>query len=70
MEFKNLKEVREKRGYTQQHIASFLNITQASYSRKERGKRNFELREAFMLEDFFNIPISELFEDLKKTYRI
>lgn len=70
MEFKNIKEVRKGKGYTQQYVANFLNITQSSYNRKENGKRNFDLKEALILEDLFNIPISELFKDLREVKKI
>lgn len=61
----NVREYREKRGYTQSQIASILNITQASYSYKEAGKRGFEVSELLILEMVLDASISDMFKTVK-----
>ena len=40
---KNLKELREENGYTQEQVSDYLGITQSNLSKIERGERNFNM---------------------------
>ena len=56
-----IKELRIKNGYTQKDMAKFLGIDQSTYANKENGRRKFEVEEACVLENIFNVPVIELF---------
>lgn len=45
----------------QKDVAKMLNIHPVTYSRKETGKTDFELKEAFFLADYFGTTVDELF---------
>ncbi len=40
---KNLKELRDKNGYTQEQVSEYLGITQSNLSKIENGERNFNM---------------------------
>ena len=42
-------------------MAKFLGIDQSTYANKENGRRKFEVEEACVLENIFNVPVIELF---------
>lgn len=65
----NIKEYRKKKGYTQKEIADILEIKQASYSDKERGRRGFTVEELLQLEDILGVSISDMFKDLKESLK-
>lgn len=54
---------RKEKRLKQKDLADKLAIHPVTYSRKERGELDFTLTEAFILSDFFNIPIQELFNN-------
>ena len=56
-----LKELREKRGYTQEELARILNTSRSRIGMYEQGKRqpDFEMQEA--IADLFNVSIDYLF---------
>ena len=56
----NVKEYRVKMGYTQEQIAELLNIKQASYGRKENGKRAFTIAEIKKLKEILQVTYEEL----------
>lgn len=56
----NIKEYRIKRGYTQEQIATLLNIKQNTYSSKENGKRAFTIEEIRKLKRILNTTYDEL----------
>ncbi len=57
-----LKELRKKRGATQQELAQYLNITYQSYSCYENGNTQPSIENLIKLADFFNTTIDELVE--------
>lgn len=65
----NIKEYRKKKGYTQKEIADILEIKQASYSDKERGRRGFTVEELLQLEDILGVSISDMFKELKESLK-
>lgn len=56
-----LKELREKRGYTQEELAKILNTSRSRIGMYEQGKRqpDFEMQEA--IADLFNVSLDYLF---------
>ncbi len=60
MNISRLKEIREDRDYTQIEMAKLLNITQAQYSRYEKGINSIPLENIEKLADFYNTSIDYL----------
>lgn len=58
---KNLKILRAIKEVKQEDVANMLNITLATYCKKENGKSNFTIKEAKKLADFFNCTIEDIF---------
>lgn len=63
-----LKVLRIKKNVRQRTIAKFLNITVASYSRKENGTRNFTIDEAAKVAEFFNATMLYIEVGFKKIF--
>lgn len=57
-----LKELRIKRGITQQRLAIELNLNQNSISRYESGIREADYRTLILLADYFQVSIDYLLE--------
>lgn len=57
-----LKELRIKRGVTQQRLAIELNLNQNSISRYESGIREADYRTLILLADYFQVSIDYLLE--------
>lgn len=53
----NLKELRKKRGLTQQEVADALGIDRALYARYENGSRTPPLENLSNLADFFSVTL-------------
>ena len=58
---RNLKSFRAKYGLTQMQMAEKLDITTATYSSKENGKKQFTLEEAKKIAEIFNTSIDNIF---------
>lgn len=52
-----LKELRQSRGFTQQQVAEYLEITQAAYSLYELGKRQADYKTLTRLSAFFGVSV-------------
>ena len=57
-----LKELRIKRGITQQRLAIELNLNQNSISRYESGLREADYQTLILLADYFQVSIDYLLE--------
>lgn len=55
-----LKEIRKNRGYTQEMMASFLNMTQAAYSKLEREEYKMNVQMLCKLADILKTTTDEL----------
>lgn len=57
-----LKDIRDSKGYTQQHMANLLGVTVQQYNFIENGKRqqDLNLSTASKLSDIFEIPLSTI----------
>jgi transcriptional regulator with XRE-family HTH domain len=59
-----LRELRINSGYTQAQVASEIKLSRNSISKIER-MGFFRIQHLFLLADFYEIPINELFMDIK-----
>lgn len=59
-----LKELRINSGYTQAQVASEIHLSRNSISKIEL-MGFFRIQHLFLLADFYEIPINELFMDIK-----
>lgn len=55
-----LKELRTSRGYTQEIVASFLDITRAAYTNLENGKRQCDIATLLRLADYYGVTLDYL----------
>ena len=59
-EIVKVKEYRVMKGYTQTEIANLLGIKQNTYSDKERGKIQFNVKEIKLIKELLNVTYDEL----------
>ena len=60
---KKIKELRELKGFTQEQVADYLNISQPTYARIENGQRNSWANYLESICVFFEVQPEELFKD-------
>jgi transcriptional regulator with XRE-family HTH domain len=66
-----LKEIRKNRGYTQEKMASFLNMTQAAYSKLEREEYKMNVEMLCKLADILVCSTDELLNrDVKRILEL
>jgi len=56
-----LKQLRKKRGYSQEYMADLLNISQSNYSRLESGHTRIVADQIPKLASIFQVEITEFF---------
>ena len=59
-DFVRLKELRKKKGISQQRLATDLNTTQNTISRYETGEREPGIDELIKIADYFNVSVDYL----------
>jgi transcriptional regulator with XRE-family HTH domain len=59
-----LREIRVNSGYTQEQVAKEIKLSRNSISKIER-QGFFRIQHLFLLADFYEIPINELFMDIE-----
>ncbi len=57
---KGLREIRKKRGLSQQKVAMDLNISREALSYYENGKRSPDVSMLIALSDYFNVSVDYL----------
>lgn len=57
---KGLREIRKKRGLSQQKVAMDMNISREALSYYENGKRSPDISMLIALSDYFNVSIDYL----------
>lgn len=72
---KGLREIRKKRGLSQQKVAMDMNINREALSYYENGKRSPDISMLIALSDYFNVSIDYLirgceFDDTSNTNNI
>ncbi|MBO5023211.1 MAG: helix-turn-helix transcriptional regulator [Clostridia bacterium] len=60
IEMKGLKEIRIRKGLTQQKVALDLNISREALSYYENGKRCPDIQMLILLSDYFDVSIHYL----------
>ena len=55
-----MRALREKAGMTQYQVADALSVSQAAYSRLEKGEVEVSLSKLIALSEFFDVPLSDL----------
>jgi len=63
----NIKRVREQKGYSQEFMASRLNISQASYARLESQEIKLSVERLQQIADILETNISSFFDSSKLT---
>lgn len=64
--YKKLKEIRERKGTTQDEMATLLGYRHKSgYNKLENGERRISIEQAKIISDFFNMSIEEIFFNIK-----
>ena len=58
-----LKDIRKARGFTQQQVADYIGISQNNYSYWESGKVRIDNESLIKLAQFFDVPVSLLFDN-------
>lgn len=59
--YTKLRELRVSQNISGEELAQILNLTKATYSKKENGLVKFSLEEAKLIADKFNKKIEEIF---------
>jgi transcriptional regulator with XRE-family HTH domain len=59
-----LRELRINNGYTQSQVANEIKLSRNSISKIER-MGHFKIQHLFLLADFYEITLNELFMDIK-----
>lgn len=62
MHFKRIKNLREDHDFTQQYVASYLNIHRVVYSRYENGVRDIPISCLIDLSKLYNVSVDYLVE--------
>ena len=57
-----LKELRKENGFTQEELASKLNISRVNYTRYETNKVRPDYETIVLIADFYDIALDELFD--------
>lgn len=61
---KKIKEIREKRGMTQQELSDLCNFEKSNVSRIEAGRTNLTLKSLFFISRALDVQLKDLFEDI------
>ena len=61
---RRLKHLRDQAGYTQKSVADYLSISQAAYSRLEKGEIEISLTKLLALSDLYRLPAASMLSDI------
>lgn len=61
MEQKKLASIRRSENISQREMATVIDVTTETYNAKELGRTQFKASEMFMIADYFNSKIDEIF---------
>ena len=62
MQFRNLREIRENNNVRQKDIATYLNVSQNTYSQYETGIISLTAEVLIKLADYYNVSIDFLLD--------
>ncbi len=64
----NIKTIREAKDLSGEYLAAQMGITQATYSRKEKGEIDFSLNDLLKVSEVLEVPMARLMDkDLAKV---
>jgi transcriptional regulator with XRE-family HTH domain len=64
----NIKTIREAKDLSGEYLATQMGITQATYSRKEKGEIDFSLNDLLKVSEVLEVPMGKLVDqDLAKV---
>nr|WP_294786197.1 helix-turn-helix transcriptional regulator [uncultured Flavobacterium sp.] len=63
-----IKSIRELKNYTQQYVAEQLQMTQAGYSKIEKGTTNLTIERLHRLSVIFELPIENIINFERNSY--
>jgi len=61
MQQEKLASIRRSMNVSQREIAEVIGVTTETYNNKELGKTQFKASEMFIIADFFNKTVDEIF---------
>lgn len=61
---RRLRFLREEAKLTQSEVAEHLCVSQAAYSRLEKGEVEIPLSKLFILSELYELPLHKLIEDI------
>lgn len=61
---RRIRWLRVKAGYTQMELAETLGVSQAAYSRLEKGEVEISLSKLFTLSELYQMPLQELLKGI------
>ena len=62
MQFKNLRAIREDKDIKQKELATYLNVSQNTYSQYETGVISLTAEVLIKLADYYNVSIDYLLD--------
>ncbi len=57
----SIRTFRRSLGMTQKEFAAIINVSEASYCKREAGQLKFSLNDAYKFSNHFHKPIEEIF---------
>lgn len=61
---RRIRALRTRSGYTQEEIAEKLGISQAAYSRFEKGEVEISIMKLIALAEIYGVAVSDIVKDL------
>ncbi|GIZ14676.1 helix-turn-helix domain-containing protein [Capnocytophaga catalasegens] len=61
----NIRKIREQKGFSQEYLASQLNISQASYARLENETIKITVDRLFQIAEILHTEVTDFFNDSK-----
>lgn len=63
----SLKEMRIKKGVSQETVAKYLGVARSNYSYIERGERNGNIKLFYRLSKYFEVSLDDIFLAFNET---
>lgn len=64
---KNIKKIRQQKGYSHEYLALELNISQAAYSKLEKSETKLTIDRLYKIAEILEAPIVELLDENPNT---
>ena len=56
--------MRTETARTQEQVATYLGISQAAYSRLEKGQIELSVQKLFILSDLYSVPVDQIIKGI------